>query len=43
MLGVNLWFWGIEGLLLGAPLIAIVKVICDHVEALKPVGEQLGL
>jgi len=36
------WLWGIAGLLLGAPLIAIVKVICDRVESLKPAGELLG-
>jgi predicted PurR-regulated permease PerM len=36
------WLWGIWGLLLGAPLIAIVKVICDRVDALKPAGELLG-
>jgi predicted PurR-regulated permease PerM len=36
------WLWGIWGLLLGAPLVAIVKVICDRVESLKPVGELLG-
>jgi predicted PurR-regulated permease PerM len=36
------WLWGVWGLLLGAPLVAIVKVICDRVEALKPVGEMLG-
>jgi len=36
------WLWGVWGLLLGAPLVAIVKVICDRVEALKPVGELLG-
>lgn len=36
------WLWGIWGLLLGAPLIAIAKVICDRVEALKPLGELLG-
>lgn len=36
------WLWGIWGLLLGAPLVAIVKVICDRVEPLKPVGELLG-
>jgi len=36
------WLWGIWGLLLGAPLVAIVKVICDRVEALKSVGELLG-
>jgi len=36
------WLWGIWGLLLGAPLLAIVKVICDRVDTLKPVGELLG-
>lgn len=36
------WLWGVWGLLLGAPLVAIVKVICDRVETLKPVGELLG-
>ncbi|SEA18254.1 AI-2E family transporter [Nitrosospira multiformis] len=36
------WLWGAAGLLLGAPLLAIVKVICDRVESLKPVGELLG-
>lgn len=36
------WLWGIAGLLLGAPLVAIIKVICDRVESLQPVGELLG-
>jgi predicted PurR-regulated permease PerM len=36
------WLWGIWGLLIGAPLIAIAKVICDRVESLKPAGELLG-
>ncbi len=36
------WLWGIWGLLLGAPLVAIVKVVCDRVDALKPLGELLG-
>jgi predicted PurR-regulated permease PerM len=36
------WLWGIWGLLLGAPLVAIVKVVCDRVETLKPAGELLG-
>ena len=36
------WLWGVWGLLLGAPLVAIVKVVCDRVETLKPVGELLG-
>ena len=37
------WLWGVWGLLLGAPLVAIVKVVCDRVETLKPVGELLGV
>ena len=36
------WLWGIHGLLLGGPLVAIVKVICDRVESLNPAGELLG-
>ena len=36
------WLWGIWGLLLGAPLVAIAKVICDRVEPLKPAGDLLG-
>jgi predicted PurR-regulated permease PerM len=36
------WLWGIWGLLLGAPLVAIAKVVFDRVDALKPAGELLG-
>jgi predicted PurR-regulated permease PerM len=36
------WLWGIAGLLLGAPLLATVKVVCDHVEPFKAFGELLG-
>ena len=36
------WLWGVWGLLLGAPLVAIAKVIFDRVESLKPVGELMG-
>lgn len=36
------WLWGVWGLLLGAPLIGIFKVVCDRVDELKPVGELLG-
>jgi predicted PurR-regulated permease PerM len=35
------WLWGIAGLLLGAPLLATVKVVCEHVEPFKAFGEQL--
>jgi predicted PurR-regulated permease PerM len=36
------WLWGVWGLLLGAPLVAIAKVVCDRVESLRPLGELLG-
>ena len=36
------WLWGLWGLLLGAPLLMAAKVVCDHVDGLKPVGELLG-
>jgi predicted PurR-regulated permease PerM len=36
------WLWGVWGLLLGVPIIMIVKAICDRVEALQPIGELLG-
>lgn len=34
--------WGIPGMFLSIPLLAIVKLICDHIEHLKPVGFLLG-
>ncbi len=34
--------WGISGLILALPFIAILKVIFDHVDALKPYGYLLG-
>jgi predicted PurR-regulated permease PerM len=36
------WLWGVAGLLLGAPLLAVAKVVCDGIESLKPIGEMLG-
>jgi predicted PurR-regulated permease PerM len=36
------WLWGVWGLLLGVPVIMMIKAICDRVEDLKPVGELLG-
>jgi predicted PurR-regulated permease PerM len=36
------WLWGVWGLLLGAPLVAIGKVVFDRVESLKPAGDLLG-
>ncbi len=36
------WLWGVWGLLLGIPILMIVKAVCDRVDDLKPVGELLG-
>jgi predicted PurR-regulated permease PerM len=36
------WLWGVWGLLLGVPIIMIIKAVCDRVEDFKPVGELLG-
>ena len=36
------WVWGIWGMLLAVPLMMVIKVICDHVESLQPVGNLLG-
>ncbi len=36
------WLWGIWGLLLGVPILMIVKAICDRVDELNAVGELLG-
>lgn len=36
------WLWGLWGLLLGAPLLMATKVVCDHLDGLKPIGELLG-
>ena len=34
--------WGIPGMFLSIPVLAIVKLICDHIESLKPWGFLLG-
>ena len=36
------WLWGVWGLLLGIPILMMVKSICDRVDDLKPIGEFLG-
>jgi len=34
--------WGIPGMILGIPLLGIFKILCDHIEQLKPIGYLLG-
>jgi predicted PurR-regulated permease PerM len=33
------WLWGVPGALMAVPLLAIVKIVCDHVQPLAPLAE----
>jgi predicted PurR-regulated permease PerM len=43
-IGLVFWWylWGIPGAILGVPIMAAIKIMCDHIESLAPVGEFLG-
>ncbi|HVK97687.1 MAG TPA: AI-2E family transporter, partial [Flavisolibacter sp.] len=34
--------WGIAGMVLAIPMLAITKIICDHIAPLKPYGALIG-
>jgi predicted PurR-regulated permease PerM len=36
------WMWGIPGALLAIPMLSTLKIICDRIEPLAPIGEFLG-
>jgi predicted PurR-regulated permease PerM len=36
------FIWGAMGLILAVPIMAAIKIICDHVPSLRPVGEWMG-
>ena len=36
------WLWGVPGMLLAIPMMMVVKVVCDRVEGLQPIGNMLG-
>jgi predicted PurR-regulated permease PerM len=36
------WIWGIPGAFVAVPMMAAFKIVCDHVESLRPIGEFLG-
>jgi predicted PurR-regulated permease PerM len=36
------WIWGTIGLLLAVPFLVVMKITCDQIAPLKPVGEFLG-
>lgn len=34
--------WGIPGMIMAIPILGMVKIICDHIEVLKPYGYLMG-
>jgi predicted PurR-regulated permease PerM len=36
------WLWGIAGGLMAAPLLAVLKIVVDQTESLRPLGEVLS-
>jgi predicted PurR-regulated permease PerM len=36
------WVWGIAGAFLAVPMLAVFKIVCDHIERLAPIGEFLS-
>lgn len=34
--------WGIPGIILAIPITGIIKIVCDHIEPLKPYGFLIG-
>jgi predicted PurR-regulated permease PerM len=36
------WIWGVSGAFLAVPLMATLKIFCDHIESLAAFGEFLG-
>lgn len=36
------WLWGVPGALLAVPMLMMLKVLCDHIQPLKSLGEFLG-
>jgi predicted PurR-regulated permease PerM len=36
------WMWGVMGALLAFPMLAILKIVCDRVPSLTPIGHMVG-
>jgi predicted PurR-regulated permease PerM len=36
------WIWGIPGAFIAVPILATLKIFCDHIESLASLGEFLG-
>jgi predicted PurR-regulated permease PerM len=42
--GLLIWgfIWGAMGLILAVPMLGAIKIICDHVPDLRPIGAWMG-
>ena len=36
------WLWGIPGVFLAVPILAVFRILCEHIEPLRAIGEFLG-
>ena len=36
------WLWGVAGLVLAFPILVAIKIVCEHIEELNPLGELLS-
>src|SRR5688572_1776600 len=36
------WLWGGWGIVLGLPIMMVIKAVCDQIDDLKPIGEFMG-
>ena len=36
------WLWGIVGTILAVPIASMIKIICENIDALKPISELMG-
>ena len=43
-IGLVFWWyvWGVPGAIMAVPIMATIKIACDHIDALRPVGEFLA-
>lgn len=37
------WMWGVVGLLIAVPVLAVLKILCSHDERMAPFAEVLGI
>jgi predicted PurR-regulated permease PerM len=36
------WMWGISGMILAVPILAVFKIFCDHIEPMAPLGDFMS-